>query len=257
MQALGAFRTALIVPRLGCRAITRTRAIAALRSSPRLGTTTPPVPRAHATSSISTSPGTTMSASSRSMGKLSSSQCVLFVCDIQERFRPVISGMPAVIDIASKMVRCAKAMDIPVIVTEQYPKALGYTVDEIITDLPEGTSVVEKTIFSMVVPEVEELLEKLPHVKQVLLVGIEGHVCVTQTALDLIEKGYEVHLIADGISSQRIEDRAVGLHRMMQAGAFASCFEMASFQMAGHAKHPAFKAISALAKEERPEQLPK
>ena len=165
--------------------------------------------------------------------------------------------MPAVIDTASKMLRCARELQMPVIVTEQYPKALGSTVEELAKDLPESTTAVPKTVFSMIVPEVEEQLKQLPDVKQVVLVGIEAHVCVTATTLDLIEKGYEVHLITDGISSRTAEDRAVGLQRMMQAGALVSSFEMAAFQLMGHAKHPNFKAVSALAKEERPQQLPK
>jgi nicotinamidase-related amidase len=165
--------------------------------------------------------------------------------------------MPAVIDTASKLLRCARELNVPIIITEQYPRALGSTVEELAKDLPEGTTAMPKTVFSMMVPEVEEQLMQLQNVKQVMLVGIEAHVCVTATTLDLIDKGYEVHLITDGISSRTPEDRAVGLHRMMQAGALVSSFEMAAFQLMGDAKHPNFKAISSLAKEDRPQQLPK
>jgi len=181
----------------------------------------------------------------------------LFVCDVQERFRPVIADMPAVIDTTARMVRGCAEMNIPIIVTEQYPKALGNTVEEVKKHLPESAPIVEKTMFTMLVPDTETHLQGLPDVKQVMLVGIEAHVCVLATALDLIERGYEVHIITDGVSSQRLEDRAAAMQRLMQAGALVSSSEMAFFQMMGHAKHPNFKAISGLAKEERPPQLPR
>jgi nicotinamidase-related amidase len=116
--------------------------------------------------------------------------------------------------------------------------------------------VVAKTKFSMLVEEIVEAVEALPHVKKVLIVGIETHVCVLQTTLDLIERGYEVHIIVDGVSSQRLTDRATALHRLSQSGAFMATSEMAMFQMMVNTSHPAFKAVSALCKEARPEQLP-
>lgn len=196
-------------------------------------------------------------ATTSALGRLQADRSALFVCDVQERFRPVISNMPAVIDTAARMVRGCSDLKVPIIVTEQYPKALGNTVDEVKQHLPEGTPIVAKTMFTMMVPEVETHLRGLADVKQVILLGIEAHVCVLATALDLLEKGYEVHLITDGVSSQRLEDRSAALHRLMQAGALVSTSEMAFFQMMGHAKHPNFKAISSLAKEQRPEQLPR
>lgn len=106
------------------------------------------------------------------------------------------------------------------------------------------------------VPEVVAALESKPSVKKVLMLGIETHVCVFQTTLDLIEKGYEVHVLCDGVSSQRLEDRGVALRRMAQSGAFLTTSEMVLFQMMKDTAHPAFKTISGLAKEARPEQLP-
>ena len=118
--------------------------------------------------------------------------------------------------------RAAQALDIPIIVTEQYPKALGATVAELVEVLPQAahTVPVPKTVFSMLVPEVEAHLAALPGVKKVMIVGIEAHVCVLQTTLDLIERGYEVHILVDGVSSQRLADRSVALQRLAQAGAF-------------------------------------
>ena len=106
------------------------------------------------------------------------------------------------------------------------------------------------------VEEITAAIEAMPSVKNVLIVGIETHVCVLQTTLDLLEKGYTVHIVVDGVSSQRLTDRATALHRLSQSGAFMATSEMALFQMMVNTSHPAFKAVSALCKETRPEQLP-
>lgn len=140
------------------------------------------------------------------LGKILPSETALFVCDVQERFRQVISGMPAVIDTSKRMVwtgccraveqhhgqqvRAADALHMPVLVTEQYPEKLGATVSEINDVIPEslliGGQRFPKTTFSMMVPEVSTALRRHPHIRKVLLCGIETHVCVLQTALDLL-----------------------------------------------------------------------
>eukprot|EP00887_Chlorella_sp_A99_P000306 scaffold13.g306.t1 len=126
------------------------------------------------------------SAAAPRIGRLAPDETALLVCDVQERFRSAISGFPAVIDTSRRMVRAAQALQLPIIVTEQYPKALGSTVGEVKELLPEGTPVVAKTRFSMCVDEVDAELQRLGHVKKVLMLGIETHVCVLQTTLDLI-----------------------------------------------------------------------
>lgn len=127
--------------------------------------------------------------------------------------------------------RGANILGLPVITTEQYPKALGATVPELREVLPASSSIVAKTRFSMLTPEVSELLQQKPLISQVLLCGIEAHVCVLQTTLDLIESGYEVHIITDAVSSQRVGDRTAGLARAAQSGAFLVTSEMALFQL--------------------------
>eukprot|EP00878_Enallax_costatus_P024792 GHUV01026481.1.p1 GENE.GHUV01026481.1~~GHUV01026481.1.p1 ORF type:complete len:166 (+),score=44.81 GHUV01026481.1:286-783(+) len=161
-----------------------------------------------------------MAATAARLGKLQQKSTALFVCDIQERFRPVITGMPAVVDTVRRMIKGANVLGLPVVVTEQYPKALGNTVGELKEVLQPNVQVVEKTLFSMVTPEVSQMLKQRPTISQVLLCGIEAHVCVLQTTLDLIEHGYEVHVVVDGVSSQRHPDRSAGLHRAAQSGAF-------------------------------------
>eukprot|EP01098_Paradermamoeba_levis_P015797 TRINITY_DN8214_c0_g1_i3.p1 TRINITY_DN8214_c0_g1~~TRINITY_DN8214_c0_g1_i3.p1 ORF type:complete len:181 (+),score=60.95 TRINITY_DN8214_c0_g1_i3:66-545(+) len=132
------------------------------------------------------------------VGKLKIKSTAFMVCDIQERFRSLIQFMPSVVFVARKMVRAAKIFDLPLIVTEQYPQVLGKTVPEI--GLSKEQKVIEKFQFSMLLPEVEEELKR-SNIKSVVLMGIEAHVCVMQTTLDLLEKGYDVHIVADGTSS--------------------------------------------------------
>jgi nicotinamidase-related amidase len=198
-------------------------------------------------------------ASHASLGRLSDADTALFVCDVQDRFRSVIHGYPAVVDVANRMARAAGELDLPCVVTEQYPKALGHTVSEVAEVLPESSLVVSKTDFSMVVPEVKEFLEKNARVRNVVILGVETHVCVLQTAIDLCDLGYKVHILADGVSSQRLGDRAAALHRLagMSPGqVFIASSEMALFQMMVNTSHPKFKAISGICKGERPEPLP-
>jgi len=199
----------------------------------------------------------TMGSAGVRLGRLKANTSALFVCDIQEKFRGLIHGMPAVVDTASRLVRSAEVMEIPVFVTEQYPKALGNTVAELA--LPPKALVFEKTKFSMCTSDVDKAFRKmnLDGIGQVLLCGIETHVCVFQTVLDLVEKhNVEVHVCVDGVSSQRETDRSVALRRLQGLpNVFLCTSEMAMFQLAGDSKHPKFKQISALAKEKRPDQL--
>ena len=189
-----------------------------------------------------------------SLGKLETMETALFVCDIQERFRPAITGFDQVIDTSRRMIRAAEALELPLVcVTEQYPQKLGSTVPEIAEVMPQHTPVFAKTKFSMMIPDVVQLLESKSEVKKVLLAGIETHVCILQTALDLVERDYEVHVLVDGVSSQRLGDRQIALQRLSQSGAFLSTSEMVLFQMMGDTSHPAFKTISGLVKEKRPE----
>eukprot|EP00922_Rhytidocystis_sp_ex-Travisia-forbesii_P058306 GHVS01086198.1.p1 GENE.GHVS01086198.1~~GHVS01086198.1.p1 ORF type:complete len:144 (-),score=12.59 GHVS01086198.1:722-1153(-) len=131
--------------------------------------------------------------------RLMRERAVFFCCDIQEIFRHLTLQMPHVIHTASMMSQAADLLGIPLVVTEQYPRALKSTVHEV--DISHAFKV-EKTRFSMLVPEVTEFLRNVPERRTIALFGIEAHVCVQQTALDLLQEGYSVHLICDGVSSQ-------------------------------------------------------
>jgi len=186
-----------------------------------------------------------MAAGLQRLGKLTPEATAVFVCDIQERFRPLIYKMPYIIQSTKNMIECAKVMNLPVIITEQYPKALGKTVSEL--DI-SSHFLVEKTLFSMMTPEIENKLKSLPNIHSVLIAGLETHVCVFQTTLDLLEKGYDVHVLADCVSSQDKGDRKIAVERLRQAGAFVTTSESAIFLMMKSTSYPHFRTISGLIK---------
>ncbi|CAB4023423.1 isochorismatase domain-containing 2-like [Paramuricea clavata] len=184
------------------------------------------------------------------LGKLLPKTTAFFLCDMQESFRSSIRYFPEVIQVAKRMVETAKIMDIPMIATEQYPKGLGKTVNEI--DMT-GITAYPKTVFSMLIPEVEEKLKELSDVKSIVLFGIEAHVCVQQTALDLLERNYDVHIVADGVSARSMTDRMFSFERLRQSGAFITTSESVLFGLLGNAKHPNFKEVQALVKTSSPD----
>ncbi len=153
------------------------------------------------------------------LARLSQRSTALFVCDIQSVFKPLIHEMPSVIAGASVLMRAAAALQVPMLVTEQYPKAFGHTVDEL-ADLARTHSVpvLEKSRFSMLSPATLDAVKPEQGLQSVVLCGIEAHVCVQQTALDLLEKGISVHLPVDAVSSQRPTDREAALFVSSDSG---------------------------------------
>jgi len=151
------------------------------------------------------------------------------------------------------MAQASRHLQIPLVVTEQYPKGLGRTVAEI--EVGHG-KVFAKTRFSMLIPEISDLLtDKANPIKSVVLFGLEAHVCVLQTTVDLLEKGIDVHILTDGTSSMRQFDRLAALNRMRDSGAFLTTSESVLFQLVSDATHPEFKVISGLIKERAAEQV--
>ncbi|EPT03109.1 hypothetical protein FOMPIDRAFT_1047103 [Fomitopsis schrenkii] len=150
------------------------------------------------------------------------------------------------------MVKLAKVLDVPVLATEQNPRALGPTVPELnLSNLgPLHFATVSKTLFSMATPEVLKMLGD-KQFKSVAIFGIESHICVLQTTLDLLEGGYDVHVIADGVSSCNPEEVPIALERMRQAGAQITTSESLAFQLQRDASSSTFKAFSSLIKEEK------
>jgi nicotinamidase-related amidase len=182
------------------------------------------------------------------LSKLSRHSVALAVIDMQEAFRPVIPDFGEVASRIANAVQGARLLEVPVIVTEQYPKGLRHTAEEILAQLPVELRPIEKTCFSSCGSQ--DFLARLEtrNVKQVLVCGIEAHICVTQTALDLLDKEFEVYLLVDCITSRSAENKRVALSRLTQAGAIQATLEMVLFEMLQTADSPQFKAIQKLIK---------
>ncbi len=175
-------------------------------------------------------------------------QTALVVIDLQEAFRSAISDFPEVASRASMAVRGFQILNVPVIVTEQYPKGLGKTAEEILFSLPDDFEFIEKTAFSSC--GAAAFIEKLRAVgaKQVVLCGLETHICVNQTAHDLLEQGFEVHILTDAVGSRYSHDRNAGLSKMLSSGVVPASVEMSLFELMRDARHEQFKEIQNLIK---------
>lgn len=170
---------------------------------------------------------------------------------MQERFRPLIWRMESVINTCQYMTNLCQTLDIPILATQQYTKVFGSTIKECLptNGSAEDIPIYEKKKFSMLTDDVQRKLDESEQRDTFLLVGIEGHVCVQQTCLDLLEAGKHVHLVVDGISSQQAYDRQIALDRMQSAGAYLTTAQSAAFMLMQSADHPQFKAVSGLTKE--------
>jgi nicotinamidase-related amidase len=172
----------------------------------------------------------------------------LAIIDMQDGFRSAISDFAETAARIALMTHAAQLLKIPVIVTEQYPRGLGHTADEIKAVLPASLKIIEKTAFSSCgAPAFEAELEAAQAL-HVLVCGIEAHVCVNQTTHDLMERGYRVHLLTDCITARAEQNKEIGLAKMQQSGALPSSTEMALFELLHDAKHEQFKAIQKLIK---------
>lgn len=181
-------------------------------------------------------------------GLLHADGACLIVVDIQERFRPAVADASALIGVAVRLVETFRTLELPIIVTEQYPKGLGHTVEEIREALGTGAEAHEKTSFSCCgSDDVSRRLVEL-RTKQALVCGIEAHVCVSQTVHDLIQRGLSVHVAVDGVTSRKARDREVALARMERAGAILTTAEAAAFELLEDARNPKFKEVQALYK---------
>ncbi|XP_030604815.1 isochorismatase domain-containing protein 2 [Archocentrus centrarchus] len=184
------------------------------------------------------------------VGRLSTKDAVLFLCDMQEKFRPNIFQFTNIVSNAARVLQASRILGIPPILTEQYPKGLGPTVPELgAGDLKAHA----KTSFTMMIEEVEKELQALGNPKQAILCGIEAHACIACTAFDLLEKGMEVHIVADAVSSRSQTDRLFALSRLKQSGAYLTTTEGVLLQLVQDAKHPNFKEIQKLLTQPSPD----
>jgi Isochorismatase family len=217
----------------------------------------------------------------KNVGKLHPSQTVLLLCDVQERFRPLIYKMETVVHTCQYMTSVCQALNVPILATQQYTKVFGPTIAECFADsgtggagVPSTVPVLEKKKFSMLTDEVRGLLAMdessssstctsstttttaaaatapFGNRPTYIVVGIEAHVCVQQTCLDLLEQGdKDVHIICDAVSSQQASDRLVALRRLEKAGAYLTTAQSAAFMLLQSADHECFKQVSKLTVE--------
>jgi nicotinamidase-related amidase len=172
------------------------------------------------------------------MSLLARDRTQLLVVDVQDGFRPY-SSFARVAGSAAKLVQAARILGLPALVSEQYPKGLGHTAQEVGL---EQEPRIEKTVFSAVRADGFDLGGRT----QALVCGIETHVCVSQTVHDLLERGVEVHVPADAVGSRHELDHASGLERMERAGAVVTSVEAALFELLERAGTPEFKAVQKL-----------
>jgi nicotinamidase-related amidase len=179
--------------------------------------------------------------------RLGRARTVLVVVDIQERFRDVIVGMDGVLAASSRLIQYCQQLGIPVLVTEHYPRGLGVTLPEI-RETIRPFAPIEKIHFSCAGDEgFREALAATGR-DQVVLCGIETHVCIYQTAGDLLREGKQVVVAADAVSSCTTADRSVGLQRLDRLGADLMTVQMIMFEILVKAGTSDFKAVASLLK---------
>jgi len=171
----------------------------------------------------------------------------LVIIDVQEKLSRVMHEKEKLFENLQKLVKGAQILGIPILVTEQNPNGLGPTVPEIASLLTDSKPV---TKFSFSCCGEEPFLREIEKLnrKQILLAGIETHVCVYQTAIDLIEAGYEVHTVVDCVSSRTPENKNLALDKMKSEGARLTSVEIALFELLRTAANPKFKELSKIVK---------
>jgi nicotinamidase-related amidase len=174
------------------------------------------------------------------------SDSVLVVIDMQEKLVPAMQAPARTIRNTRNLLRAAEELSVPILLTEQYPKGLGPTVPEIRSST--NAQIIPKMHFScMEEPVFADALKKLGR-RQVVLAGMEAHICVVQTAASLLEQGYEVFVVSDATASRSLESEQACLARLSAANAGIVTTEMVLFEWLGNAGTPAFKAILPLIK---------
>ncbi|MBC8414634.1 hydrolase [bacterium] len=174
---------------------------------------------------------------------LNKEKAALIIIDVQERLVPAMNQKDPVTANCLHLIEAAKLLDLPVIVTEQYPKGLGQTIKEI-RDAVSIYKPMDKTTFDCC--KGEGFLQTLSDLDrpQLILAGMETHVCVLQTCLSLLQKGYTIHLVSDAVCSRKKTDYLSAKELMRDAGAVITCTETVLFQLLEKAGTPAFKTIS-------------
>ena len=172
---------------------------------------------------------------------------VLLVIDVQEKLFHVMYQKEQLADNLQKLIKGIQVLEVPILVTEQYPQGLGPTIPEI-AQLLADVKPYPKVNFSCGGDEAFFQALKLLRRKQVLIAGIESHICVYQTAVDLIAAGFEVYVVSDAVSSRSEQNKDTGVKMMLQSGAKLTGTEAALFELLKVAKGDKFKAINQIVK---------
>ena len=197
------------------------------------------------------------------MSILDATRSILVVIDLQGKLVQMVHRPALVLESTRRLMKLADLFSVPVVLTEQYPKGIGSTEESlrgIFDGLSTPTFFLEKTAFGCCGDAgFEALLQKArpglpPQQRQIVVAGIEAHVCVMQTVLELLATGHEVHVCWDAVSSRGEDFRKHALDRMAAAGATVTNHESVAFEWARDKNHPQFKALSALMKEGQPKE---
>ncbi len=177
-----------------------------------------------------------------STGRLSPGRTALVVVDFQEKLTPAVVDHAQVVKSALLLLRLARTLSLPVVLTTQYARGLGPTIPEILS--AAGVTPLDKLTFGCFGdPAFAERLAALGDRGQLVVTGIESHICVAQTVFGALDAGYEVHIASDAVSSRTAQNREVGLARMERAGAFLSSAEMVIYELLGRSDTAAFKTM--------------
>lgn len=181
------------------------------------------------------------------MNTLNQNDCLLILIDVQEKLVAMLEKN-TVVKKSNILLKAANILNIPTIITEQYPTGLGKTVDYLSEQITDSTIMFEKSSFSAL--KNDGFLEKIQSFgkKQIIIGGIEAHICVHQTVADLIENGFEVYVVKDACASRKKDNFKNGIRLMRQNGAKISDTEIVLFELLKTSKHVHFKEIQALIK---------
>tara|TARA_R110002072_G_scaffold303123_1_gene494719 strand:- start:154061 stop:154627 length:567 start_codon:yes stop_codon:yes gene_type:complete len=178
---------------------------------------------------------------------LSRDESRLLIIDMQEKILPVINGQEVVLTNCLKLIEAANILEVPATATEQYPKGLGSTVTEIAERLPNRPEKIEFSCLNCL--DWNSSASDPEGRFKVVVAGIESHVCVLQTVLDLLSQGFRVFVAADAVGSRKPLDREIALQRMASSGAVITTTESVLFEWCERAGTPEFKQISRLVRD--------
>jgi nicotinamidase-related amidase len=179
--------------------------------------------------------------------RLQLNDTALLVVDMQQKLVPAMSGSDALIDRTTRLLDGVNALGLPVLATEQYPRGLGATIDAVAQRLSAAHPPAEKTCFTACIEPIKDALDAV-HAHGVIVAGIEAHVCVLQTCLELVDRGYVVGAVRDATASRAEMDREIASRRLQQAGVLPLTVESTLMELIGDAGDSRFKQLRDIIK---------